>query len=117
MTLDVKFLYCPRCKSLRVKAWYAIRDRCEMCFSDAVVIKIPFTWYLGMLYVLYIASPGCVLVYVYTDEILYLYSGIVLLAAMIFVSLYAISKGEEYAKGRIKMTIGDTAEFRKRGWS
>lgn len=116
MTLDVKFLYCPRCKNLRVKPWFAIRDRCEMCFSDAVVIKIPLNSYLVVLYALYIASPAAVLIYIYSDDIYYLYVGVALLAVMVFISLVAISRGEEYARSKIRMTSSNVSEFRRRGW-
>lgn len=113
----MKYLYCPRCKELRVKAWYQIKDKCQICFSDARSIKIPNTWMTYLLYALYVVTPSLVLVSVYIDDRSYLYAAVVLLVFMFIVSWLEIGRGLIYAKTKIKVASANVADFRKRGWN
>jgi uncharacterized OB-fold protein len=113
----VKYLYCPRCKELRAKSWYQIRNKCQLCFADATAIQIPNTWMTYALYVLYVVTPGLVLVYVSNDEKPYLYAAVVLLVLMIVLSWLEVSRGLAYARTKIKVTSADVKDFKKRGWN
>lgn len=113
----MKYLYCPKCKELRVKSWYQIKDKCQMCFSDATPIKIPNTWRTYAIYVLYVLTPALVLVSVYNDDRTYLYAAVVLFVFMFVLSWLELSRGLAYAKAKIKVTSADIKGFRKRGWS
>jgi len=112
----VKYLYCPRCKELRVKSWYQIRDKCQLCFSDSTAIKIPNTWMTYVLYVTYIVAPALVLLSVAWDDRRYLYSGIAVTAIMIVFSWLELGRGLAYSKTKIKVTSADSDGFRKKGW-
>ncbi len=112
----MKFLYCPNCKELRVKPWYAIRNRCQICFGDATVIQIPPNWMTYATYVLYVLVPAFIGVYVYGHIQDFLYFGIAGLAALMIVSYIDISRGEEYARSKIKVAGSDSGDFKKRGW-
>ncbi|MEM0344107.1 MAG: hypothetical protein QXJ32_08340 [Thermoplasmata archaeon] len=111
----MKYLYCPRCKDLRVKSWYAIRDRCVMCFGPATPIKIPNTWMTYALYALYVITPALILIYVSKDDRDYLYAAVVALAFMIVFSWIEIGRGLAYARTKIKMPASNVSESRGRG--
>ena len=113
----MKYLYCPRCKELRVKSWYQIKDKCQMCFSDARPIKIPNSWLTYALYVLYVVTPGFVAVSVYSDVRTYLYVAVVLLVLMFIISWIEVSRGLAYARTKIKVASANVKELRKRGWN
>ena len=115
--VSVKYLYCPKCKELRAKSWYQIRDKCQLCFADATAIPIPNTWATYLLYALYVVTPGLVLVYVYNDDKSYLYASVVLLVAMLVISWTEVGRGLAYARAKIKITSADVKDFRKRGWN
>lgn len=114
---SVKYLYCPRCKELRVKSWYQIKDKCQMCFADATAIKIPNSWMTYALYALYVVTPGFVAVSVYYDVRTYLYVAVVLLVFMFILSWIEVGRGSAYARTKIKVTSADVKDFRKRGWN
>ena len=114
--MPVKYLYCPRCKELRVKSWYQIKDKCQLCFSDATAIKIPNTWMTYALYILYVVTPALVAVYVYNDVRTYLYASVVLLVFMFVLSWLEIGRGLRYARSKVKLTTANVDNFRKRGW-
>jgi hypothetical protein len=112
----VKYLYCPKCKQLHVKPWFAIRDRCQNCFDDATVIQIPANWMTYLSYALYVAVPALIAIYM-TDHVkTYLYLAVVLLFFMMAVSYVDIARGEKYAKERIKITGADAEAFKRRRW-
>ena len=113
----MKYLYCPRCKDLRVKSWYQIKDKCQICFADATAIKIPSSWRTYVVYVLYILTPALVLVSVYNDDKAYLYAAVVLFVFMFILAWLELSRGLAYAKTKIKVTSANMKDFRKRGWS
>ena len=112
----MKYLYCPRCKELRVKSWYQIKDKCQLCFADATAIKIPNTWVTYAVYVLYVVTPSLVAIYVLNDVKTYLYAAVVLLAIMFVIAWLELSRGQAYARTKVKITSGDLDRFRKRGW-
>ena len=117
ISLSVKYLYCPRCKELRAKSWYQIRNKCQLCFADATAIQIPNSWMTYALYILYVVTPGMVLVSVYNDDKLYLYAAVVLLVFMFILSWLEVGRGLAYARTKIKITSTDVKDFRKRGWN
>jgi hypothetical protein len=111
---SVKFLYCPRCKQLHVKPWFAIRNRCQNCFGDATVIQIPYNWMTYMSYALYVLIPALIVIYV-TDHVKnILYLAVALLILMMIIAFADIARGEKYAKERIKITTGDVDSFKRR---
>ena len=112
----VKYLYCPRCKELRVKAWFERRDRCSRCLGNSTAIRIPNSWLTYVVYGLYVIAPGLAAIYLTTDVRLYFWLALVGVILMIVVSFVDMSRGAAYAKKRIKVTDGDLREFRKRGW-
>lgn len=112
----VKYLYCPKCKNLRVKSWLDFRYRCEMCFGDAVAIDIPYNWAVVVMYSLYVASPACAIIYATGGDIMWLYMAAALFGLLVVVALIAFAKGERYARAKIKITNSDVQDFRKKGW-
>jgi len=112
----VKYLYCPRCKQLHVKPWFAIRNRCQNCFGEATAIHIPANWMTYITYALYVAIPAIVVIY-YIDKVkIYLYLAVILLIIMMAVSYMDIGRGRKYAEERIKITNTDVDAFKKRKW-
>lgn len=112
----VNYLYCPKCKELRVKAWYERRNRCSRCRGDAKAIRIPNSWLTYVTYVFYVIVPALVAVYLITHIGLYVWLSLGGVVLMMVVSFADVSRGAAYAKNRIKITDGDLHEFRKRGW-
>lgn len=107
----MKFLYCPSCKQLHVKPWFAIRDRCQGCMGEATVIKIPSNWMTYLSYVLYVMIPALIAVYVTEHGKVFLYLAVALLLVMMVVAFADISRGEKYAKQRIRTTSADSGLF------
>lgn len=112
----MKYLYCPRCKDLRVKSWYAIRDICPLCFGPATAIKIPNTWMTYALYMLYLVTPALVVIYLWQDDWDFLYAAVIGLALMVVLLWVEVGRGMAYARTKIKVTSGDLGQFRQRGW-
>lgn len=112
----MKYLYCPRCKELRVRPWYQRTNYCNRCRGPATGIQIPNSRLTYLTYVLYVVVPGLVAIYLMTDERIYIWSAIVGLAIMMVVSFIDISRGAAYAKKKIKITDSDVDVFRRRGW-
>ncbi len=110
----VKYLYCKRCKDIRLKSWYAISNKCPVCLSDATPIKVPYTW---LTYVLYIMSPGFVVVYLLNDQRVYLYIALALVIVMMVISWIELGRGREYARAKVKISHQSVDDFRKRGWT
>lgn len=113
----MKYLYCPRCKELRVKAWYQRANFCSRCNGPATAIPIPNSWLTYLTYVLYVVVPALVAVYIITDIRLYIWIAVVGLAIMMVVSFVDISRGMAYAKKKIKVTDSNVDLFRRRGWT
>jgi hypothetical membrane protein len=113
----VKFLYCPRCKDVKVKNWYQIKDKCPVCFSDATPIKVPNTWKTYMLYVLYVVAPAMLLMYVWNDDKRYLYAAFVVVFVMMAITWVELGRGRAYARAKVKITAQNSDQFRKRGWT
>ena len=111
----MKFLYCPKCKQLHVKPWFAIRDRCQNCFGEATAISIPVNWMTYVKYALYVMIPGLVFLDLKYDDKTYLYLAVAMLFVMFVISYADITRGEKYAKERIKITSADSDAFRNPG--
>lgn len=112
----MKFLYCPKCKQLRVKPWYSFRSRCLGCFGDVVVIKIPNSWMTYVSYALYCVIPVLVVLYVTSKTKIWIYGAVVLLVIMMIIQYFEVVRGEKYARSKIRMTEADSKTFRTRGW-
>jgi hypothetical protein len=112
----VKYLYCPKCKKLTMKPWFAIRNRCQNCFGDATVIQVPPNWRTYLSYALYVLIPALIAIYVTDDVKTYLYLAVALLFVMMIISYVDIGRGEKYAKDRIKVATTDVDVFKKRNW-
>jgi uncharacterized protein (DUF983 family) len=112
----VKFVYCPRCKELRVKPWYAIRAWCSRCRQDAKEIRVPRTFLSYLLIILIGSVFVLIFMYTRTDESILLYGGIGGLIATLVVQAIEISRGERFARARIKATKSDAKGFKKKGW-
>jgi hypothetical protein len=113
----VKYLYCPKCKDLRVKSWYAFNDKCPICFSDANAIRIPNRWLTYVLYALYVLTPALIAVYLLKNQKLYLYTAVVLVVILMVISWIELGRGREYARTKVRKTADNLEHFRKRGWS
>lgn len=112
----MKYLYCPKCKELRVKPWYSIKDRCARCHNDVRPIEVPRTLASYMIYVL--AAAAFALIYLNSkggDDV-YLYTAIVLVVAMMVLQFKELVRGEKYAKAKIKVTQSDTKTMKDKGW-
>lgn len=110
----MKYLYCPRCKQLHVKPWFAIRDRCQNCFGEATAIQVPSNWMTYTSYVLYVLIPALIVVYLTEHVKVYLYLAVSLLLVMMVVSFMDIGRGKKYAKERIRVANTDVDVFRRR---
>lgn len=112
----VKYLYCPKCKELRVKAWYQFNDRCSRCMSEATVIQIPNSWMTYATYALYVLVPAFVALDLTYDEDILMWLAIFGLIVLFFIAYADLARGNRYAKSKIKVTDSDASDFRKRGW-
>jgi hypothetical protein len=112
----VKYLYCPKCKELRVRAWFELHDRCSRCRGDATAIMIPNNWLTYVTYVLYVVVPTFVAAYLITHARSYIWLSLGGVILMMVVSFADVSRGAAYARKKIKVTNGDLPGFRKRGW-
>jgi hypothetical protein len=113
----VKFIYCAKCKELRVKPWYARRVRCGRCRGEGKEITVPKSGLSYLVYVMMVFVTAAAIMNVNTDDNLYFYLAIVGVVALMVVEFIDISRGEKYARARIRPTTSDVGEFRKRGWS
>jgi len=112
----VKYLYCPKCKELRVKAWYQFNDRCSRCNSEAKVIPIPNSWMTFATYALYVLVPAFVALDMTYDYDILMWLAIVALIILFFIAYGDLARGSRYAKSKIKVTDSDAGDFRKKGW-
>lgn len=111
----MKYLYCPKCKELRVKPWYSLRDRCARCHNDVRVIDVPKTATTYAVYVLAAGAFAAVYAYTRLDDRYYLWLGLALVVAMMALQFKDLLRGEKYAKAKIKITKSDI-DLRKKGW-
>lgn len=112
----MKFVYCPKCKEMRVKPWYAIRPWCSRCRQDAKEIRVPRTVLSYVLILLIGEVFTTIFLYTRTDDSLLLYAGVAGLVATLIVQGVDMSRGERVARARIKATKSDAQSFRKKGW-
>ncbi len=110
----MKFLYCPKCKQLRVKPWYSIRDRCLGCMGDAVVISVPNSWMTYVSYVLYVTIPVLVVMYVTSNVTTWIVASVILLIAMMIIQYKDMVRGERFARSKIRVTASDSEAFKAR---
>lgn len=115
--MDVKFLYCPNCKELRVKPWYAIRDSCARCRDAGRVIEIPRSILTYMIYILTAAAFALIFFHTRQDNNLFLYTAVALVVAMMVIQFKELARGEKYARSKIKVTKSDKEALRKKGWT
>jgi len=110
----VKYLYCPKCKELRVKPWYSFRDRCARCYGELRVIPIPSSVFTYVVYVT--MAVAFVLLYLYTrnEDDVFLYIAIVFAVVMAGAQVVDLSRGEKYAKAKIKMTQSDVKAMKEK---
>ena len=112
----MKFVYCPKCKELRVKPWYALRPICSRCRDDAKEIVVKKTWLTYLLYALMVGIAAVVYIYTRSGNSLLLYAGIAGLVAAFIVQAVELSRGERVARARIKATKSDVKGFEAKGW-
>lgn len=112
----MKFLYCSKCKELRVKPWYSFTDRCIGCLGNTTVIKVPNSWMTYVSYVLYVVIPVLVVFYVTTETVTWIYAAVFLLVVMMILQYMDVARGEKYARSKIRVTSADSGRFRSRGW-
>ena len=110
----MKFVYCARCKELRIKPWYSITPRCLGCNGEVTVIQVPNSWMTYVSYVLYVVVPAFVVLYVTSDTLIWIYSAVVLLVVMMIVQYMDVVRGEKYAKSKIRVTAADSGRFKSR---
>ncbi|HIH01271.1 TPA: hypothetical protein HA259_04220 [Thermoplasmata archaeon] len=111
----MKFVYCPRCKELRVKPWYTTRSRCARCRDEGREIVTPRTALTFVLYAMVMAVFALVYMYTSSDNSIFLIGGIVGLVIAFVVQAIEISKGERYARSKIKTTKADAAALKAKG--
>lgn len=113
----MKFVYCAKCKELRVKPWYARRVRCGRCRREGKEIEVPKSVLSYLIYVMMVFVIAVAIMDVNTGDDLYFYLAIVGVVALMAIQFIDMSRGEKYARARIRPTTSDVDEFRKRGWS
>jgi hypothetical protein len=113
---NVKFVYCPKCKELRVKPWYALRAFCSRCRDDGREISVPRTFNTFILYALILGVFALVYMYTSSDNFVFLIGMIACLVMSFAIQAVEISRGERYARARIKATRSDAVGFKKKGW-
>ena len=111
----MKFVYCPRCKELRVKPWYTTRSRCARCRDEGRDIVTPRTTLTFVLYGMTLAVFALVYMYTSSDNFIFLLGGIVSLIIAFVIQAIEISRGERYARSKIKTTKADAATLRAKG--
>jgi len=114
--LAVKFLYCAKCKDVRVKAWYQLQPRCPRCMGGATLIVVKNSWLTFVTYALYAVIIGLVAVSLRSDDRSYLYWAIGGLVVAVVAAYVDMVRGEKLARKRVKITDSDTSSFRRRGW-
>lgn len=112
----MKFLYCPRCKEVRAKAWFQIRPMCSRCNGLATEIVIPNGTLTYLMYFLYFFVPGLVAVSIAIDQRVYLWYAIAGLVLMVAVAMADLGRGQKLAKKKVRIASSDVHEFRRRGW-
>jgi phage FluMu protein Com len=112
----VKFLYCTKCKDVRVKAWYQLRPRCPRCLRDATPIVVKNSPLTYLTYALYFIVLGLVAYSLRTDDKVFLYYAIVGLVVAVIAAYADLIRGEKLARKRVKIADSDTSTFRRRGW-
>jgi hypothetical protein len=117
-SISVKFLYCPKCKEMRVKPWYSLRDRCSRCHGDVRVIEIPRTIWTYTIYGLTVTIFVTVFLHTQSDETnyTYLYVSIGLLIALMIIQFNEVIKGDRIARSKIKITRSDRNSMQRKGW-
>ena len=113
----MKFTYCPKCKEVLVKPWYATRSICARCRGDTREIVVP----RGPLTYLMYALVGVVFVLIYLNSQMgnafLLYGALGAMVLMMIVQFVELSRGSKVAKARVRPTRSDLPEFRKKGWT
>ncbi len=114
--LAVKFLYCTKCKDVRVKAWYQLRPACPRCLGVATPIVVKNSLLTYIAYILYVVIIGLVAVSLRENDRTYLYVAIVALVVAVIAAYVDLVRGEKLARKRVRITDADTASFRRKGW-
>jgi prepilin signal peptidase PulO-like enzyme (type II secretory pathway) len=112
----VKFLYCPKCKELRPKAWFSISNTCMSCRGPARVILIRATTLTYVKYALWVAVMALIAVHLKLEDRFYLWVAVACLLAAMVLAYIDLLRGERKARARIRMTSGDLETFRKLRW-
>jgi hypothetical protein len=112
----VKYLYCPKCKELRVKPWYSMTERCSRCLGDVRAIEIPRGPMTYLVYLLAVVAMTLAYLYTREDDDLFLYAAVAFTVAMGVVQFKELIRGERYARAKIKVTRSDVPAMRKKGW-
>ena len=61
--MDVKFCYCPECKTLHPRNWYS-RGKCEVCNSECTTIEVRKSIYGLSMYSVSIVAMILIILYV-----------------------------------------------------
>jgi len=112
----VKFLYCPKCKDIRPKAWFSISDSCMSCRGPARRIVIPATGLTYVKYALWVLVMALVAFHLKLDDRAYLWGAIIALVVAMGVAYVDLLRGERRARARIRMTSADVETFKRRRW-
>ncbi|MBE0517709.1 MAG: hypothetical protein IH630_00595 [Thermoplasmata archaeon] len=112
----MKYLYCPKCKELRVKPWYPTKDYCPRCMGTLKVIPIPRNWATYAIYVL--AATTFTFVYLNStmDNRNYLYVGVASVVALLVLQFTELTRGHRYAISKLRVTKSDTQVMKTKGW-
>jgi len=112
-SVAVKYLYCTKCKDLRVKPWYALRLYCTRCRADLRVIEVPRSWMTYAVYALTVLCLALVAVHLINDERSFLYAGALTLVIMMVIQFVDLGRGHRYARAKIKLTRSDAEKMRR----
>ena len=112
----MKYLYCPKCKELRVKPWYTLTDRCPRCRGSVRVIEVPRSFGTYAVYILTAAAFALVYLNTQQGNGVFLYVALGLVVIMMIIQFMELSRGEKYARTKIKVTHSDLDALRKKGW-
>jgi hypothetical protein len=110
----VKYLYCTKCKDLRVKPWYALRYYCSRCRADLRVIEVPRSWMTYAVYILTVLTFALVIVHVTSDMRNSLMMAVISLVAMMIIQFVDLGRGQRYARSKIRLTKSDAQRMRLR---
>lgn len=107
MLMGVKYVYCPKCKELRIKPWYTFTPRCYRCGGIGREIPVPRGLATYVLYAMMVVFFTLIYFNTSTGNDLLLYAAIGIVVIVVALQISEMIRGERYANSRIKTTASD----------